>query len=267
MTPIASKKHLVKEVFENPRRYFGGRQYDVRIRTETVRSWTEGRPYQHVLDIGCGDGSISLPLIGPGKHLTLMDLSESMLSIVRSNLPRQFVGDVQVRNEDVMTAPLPPGSFDLIICLGVIAHVDSPEELFARIAKLMKPGGSLILEFTDSFDLAGRMARLFGSLRKLVAPPRYAVNRLSHCEVSRLASRNNLRLVSRFRYGLPELPGMQFLSHGMRYEIVRRMSGTCNKNKNIWWGNEYICLFTLDLSRLPNLGSNSRAVEIDASVN
>lgn len=240
----ASKKDLVKEVFENPRRYFGGRQYDVRIRAETVRSLAKGFPYQTVLDIGCGDGSISLPLVGPDTSLTLMDLSENMLSAVKSNLPRELARKVEVRNEDFMAAPFCPESFDLIICLGVMAHVDSPEELVEKIATLMKPGGALILEFTDAFNVAGRIGRFFRSFRHLVAPPRYPVNLLSFDKVFRLVTRQGLRLISRFRYGLPALPGVQFLSHQTRYEIVRRLNGTCDKSRNTWWGTEYICLLT-----------------------
>jgi len=250
MSVTASKRDLVKEVFENPRRYFSGRQYDVRIRAETVKSLLEGLPYERVLDIGCGDGSISLPLVRSPKSLTLIDFSENMLSAVQSNLLHELAGNhVEVRNEDFMTASFRPESFDLIICLGVMAHVESPEELVARIATLMKPGGSLILEFSDSFNFAGRISRFFRTIRELIVPPRYSLNLLSFDKVSQLVSRNGLRLISQFRYGLPAVPGMRFLSHKMRYELVRCINGTCKKSRNTWWGSEYICLLTLDQQR------------------
>jgi SAM-dependent methyltransferase len=254
ITVTTAKKDLVKEVFENPRRYFGGRQYDVRIRAETVKSLAQGLHYQRALDIGCGDGSISLPLIGPGKRLTLIDVSENMLSLVRSKIPPELAGSVEVRNEDFMTAPFCPESFDLVVCLGLMAHVDSPGDFVEKIASLMKPGASLILEFTDAFDLAGRLSRFFGSLRKLVAPPRYPVNLLSYGVVSRLANRHGFRSVSQFRYGLPPLPGMEFLSHTLRYNMIRRINGTCDNRRNTWWGNEYICLLTLDRPPAQNSG-------------
>jgi ubiquinone/menaquinone biosynthesis C-methylase UbiE len=250
MSIAASKKDLVKEVFENPRRYFGGRQYDVRIRAETVKLLAEGLQYRRVLDIGCGDGSISLPLLTPGKTLTLMDLSENMLSVVRANMPRELAGNVEILSQDFMTASLCPEFFDLIICIGVMAHVDSTEEFVEKIATLIKPGGSLILEFTDAFCLAGRVSRFFRGVKESIAPPRYSVNLLSFDKVSRLVSRHGLRLISQFRYGLPPLPGiMQFLSHETRYEIVRRINGTCRKSRNKWCGSEYICLLTLDRPR------------------
>lgn len=249
MTAAATKRDLVKEVFENPRRYFGGRQYDVRIRAETVRSLAEGLQYQRVLDIGCGDGSISLPLLGPGKRFTLLDLSENMLSAARASVPRQLAGNVEILNQDFMTAPLCPESFDLIICLGVMAHMVAPEEFVARIATLLKPGGSLILEFTDAFSLAGRISRFLRTLREFIAPARYPVNLFSYAQASQLVSRHRLRLISQFRYGLPAFPGMKLLSHKMRYKVVRSINGTCEKNRNTWWGEEYICLLALDKPR------------------
>jgi ubiquinone/menaquinone biosynthesis C-methylase UbiE len=249
MTVAATKKDLVKEVFENSRRYFGGRQYDVRIRAETVKSLAEGLQYQRVLDIGCGDGSISLPLLAPGKSFTLLDLSENMLSAARANVPREVAGNVEILNQDFMTAPLRPASFDLIICIGVMAHMVAPEEFVAKIATLLKPGGSLILEFSDAFSLAGRISRFFRALRELIAPARYSVNLFSYARALQLVNRYGLRLISQFRYGLPALPGMRILSHQTRYKVVRSINGTCKKNRNTWWGEEYICLLTLDRPR------------------
>jgi len=249
MTIAARKKDLVKEVFENPRRYFGGRQYDVKIRTETVKSLAAGLQYRRVLDIGCGDGSISLPLVGPQTSFTLLDLSENMLSAARANVPREFAGNVEILHQDFMTASLCPESFDLIICIGVMAHMVAPEEFVGRIAALLKQGGSLIIEFTDAFSLAGRTSRFFRALRELIAPARYPVNLFSYAQAFQLVNRYGLQLISQFRYGLPALPGLRLLSHKMRYKIVRTINGTCKKNRNTWWGEEYICLLTLDRTR------------------
>jgi ubiquinone/menaquinone biosynthesis C-methylase UbiE len=246
MTIAASKTDLVKEVFEDAGRYFGRLQCHVRIRAETVRSLAAGLQYQRVLDIGCGDGSISIPLLGPEKSFTLLDLSQNMLSAVRSNVPPEFASNVEVRNEDFMAASLGRESFDLIICLGVMAHVESPEDLVAKIVTLIKPGGSLILEFTDAFNVAGRISRIFRGITEFIAPPRYAVNLLSRDKVYRLVNGHGLQLISQFRYGLPPLPGMQFLSHNTRYKMVGRINGTCENSRNTWSADEYICLLKLD---------------------
>ena len=51
----------------------------------------------------------------------------------------------------IVGANLEPESFDLVLCIGVLAHVDSPATVIAEIERIAKPGASVILEFTDSF--------------------------------------------------------------------------------------------------------------------
>jgi hypothetical protein len=106
-----------------------------------------------------------------------------------------------------------------------------------------------MLEFSDAFSLAGRISRFFRAIREFVAPARYPVNLFSYSQVVQLVSGHGLRLTSQFRYGLPGIPVMRFLSHEMRYKVVRSINGTARKNRNKWWGEEYICLLTLDPPR------------------
>ena len=62
-TQVASKSPQVKSWFENPNQYLQRRNFDIRIRLETVQGFTKGATFGRVLDIPCGDGSISLPLL------------------------------------------------------------------------------------------------------------------------------------------------------------------------------------------------------------
>ena len=99
--PTTSKIAGVKSYFEKPSRYLS-RQADIRIRMDTVKEFTAGANATHLLDIGCGDGSISLPFLNSQTHLTLLDLSSSMASIARSRVPRHLAGNVEVRSENFM---------------------------------------------------------------------------------------------------------------------------------------------------------------------
>ena len=64
ITSAPSKSPLVKAVFEDAGRYLNRRRFDIRIRAETIGALVSGASFRNVLDIGCGDGSISLPLLG-----------------------------------------------------------------------------------------------------------------------------------------------------------------------------------------------------------
>jgi len=248
-----SKSDLVKAVFERPQRYLTRRRFDITIRAETVRDFVSDKNYQNVLDIGCGDASISLPLLKRDTKLTLLDFSTSMLSIAQSKVPNELAGNVTVRNEDLMDAAFHSGTFDVIICLGVLAHVESPEVLIQKLATLLRPGGSLILEFTDAFHSVGRLSRMVRRLTEFAAPARSPVNLLSYSRVSKLLGRHGLRLESRFRYAFPPLFGFhRFLPQSLLYNIVRLMFGTCGHNRNSRLGNEYVCLLTRDAAGSQN---------------
>lgn len=241
-----SKSDQVRSVFENAPHYLNSRQVDIRVRTETVRAVASSLSWQRLLDVGCGDGTISLQLLTPTSHLTLLDLSASMAKLAQANIPEGFVGNVEVRNEDFIAASFNPASFDLIVSVGVMAHVDSPDEFISKLVSLLRPGGSLILEFTDSRHIVGRFGRFSGRLKEVVAPSKYPTNRLSFPEVAQLFSNHQMRLVSVFRYATIPIPGIEkLLTHGMLYRIVKLIFGRCGKNTTSWLGNEYICLLTI----------------------
>ena len=114
-----------------------------------------------------------------------------------------------------------------------------------KMATLLRPGGSVILQFTDTYHFVGRLSRSVGRLKEIFAPPRSPVNVISRAEVGALFDRHGFRLVSLFRYAIPQVPGIHKLaSQGILYKTVRLIYGAVNRNRNLWLGNEYICYLT-----------------------
>jgi ubiquinone/menaquinone biosynthesis C-methylase UbiE len=242
-----SKSHLVREVFERSGRYLEGRRYDIIIRAETVADMAASLEFERILDIGCGDGSISLPLLRPGRHLTLLDFSSNMTAIARSSVPRHLAASIEVRNEDFTTAIFMEHSFDLIICMGVMAHVDCPDQLIQKIKRLLRPGGTVILEFTDAYHPASWLGRSVNAIKRLAAPPKYPVNLFSYNRVRAHLGKYNLRPSSLFRYALPRYFWLErVVSQEFRYRIVRNIFGDYKRNLNRFLGNEYICIVTAE---------------------
>ena len=112
---MATKVDQVQSFFEQPERYLSRRSFEIRIRAETVKELAERSGYTRILDIGCGDGSISLPLLSAKRFVTLLDLSSSMLSIAKSRVHPGIAENVETINQDFTTAQLKPKSFDLIL--------------------------------------------------------------------------------------------------------------------------------------------------------
>jgi 2-polyprenyl-3-methyl-5-hydroxy-6-metoxy-1,4-benzoquinol methylase len=238
--PMISKTEHVKALFETPQKYLDPRAYDIRIRVETIGQFTEGLEFENILDIGCGDGSISLPLLSRCKKLTLLDLSKNMLHLASKRIPSGRLNDVEMIDGDFMAANLEHQSFDLIFCIGVLAHVDSPAAVIEKVSNLAKPGAWIILEFTDSFHFWGVPVVLYQSVLKLLRPAPYKLNRLRQIEVLKLCRHSGLGILGLYRYGLPPLGSHKFLNQEGMYDLTRRLFGSSKHNRKRWMGNQFI---------------------------
>jgi len=240
---MATKTERVRLFFESPDRYLCRREFDIRIRMETVEELTRGRAFEHALDIGCGNGAISLPLLTPRRRLVLLDMSSSMLARARAKVPRDLLNNVDLVNEGFMTAPLEPQSYDLVVCIGVLAHVESPADVIAKIARVLKPGGSVILEFTDSYHFAGRAIVFYHRLLNCLRPAPYTLNRLRMRDIVQSCLRHGLRPSTFYRYSLPPPGAHRFFEQETLYKMTRLLFGRVNHNRNRWLGNEFIYEF------------------------
>jgi ubiquinone/menaquinone biosynthesis C-methylase UbiE len=101
---------------------------------------------QHVLELGCGTGNLSVQLSEshPRATLTLVDGSPEMIELVRSRIeasrPRssQRTRYVSARFEEL---DLTAGSFDLVVSSISLHHVEDKPRLYARIRSLITDGG------------------------------------------------------------------------------------------------------------------------------
>lgn len=238
-----SKHDHVRALFEQPEKYLGPRQYDIEIRVEVVEQFTNKHRFGRVLDIGCGNGSISLPLLRRSDKLTLVDLSSRMLHLARRRVPAERVKDVELIHGDFLELKFEPASFDLICCIGVLAHVASPAEVVARIRELAKPGALVILEFTDSFHFWGIPVVLYQKILSLMRPAPYRLNRLRRRDVMRICEENGFKPVEFYRYGLPPLGSSRFLNQEQMFRVTRFLFGPAHRNRNAWMGNQFLyCL-------------------------
>ncbi len=237
---MASKIDQVKLVFEQPQWYLKKR-HNIKIRAETVKEFVKDAKFESILDIGCGDGSISLPLLSPYRRMTLLDLSNAMLSIARSNVPAELRGNVEMVNEDFLAAKFHDQTYDLILCIGVLAHVDSPADVVSKIASLVKPGGSVIAESTDSRHFVSYLVNSYDKVRNVLIPLKYYRNMLSCAEVVGMFVKHGFTLSKIYRYSLP-LPGVHRLfTDSFWYKMIRLAYGTATRHRNAWMGNE--CMY------------------------
>lgn len=87
-------------------------------------------PGSRVLDYGCA-GSPYRRLLPPGS------------TYVRADLPGNPLADVELTADG--TVPLADASFDLVLSTQVLEHVVDPDVYLAECARLLRPGGALVL--------------------------------------------------------------------------------------------------------------------------
>jgi ArsR family transcriptional regulator len=101
---------------------------------------------QTVADIGCGEGDLTLLLARFAKRVTAVDLSAQMLRVVQERSEEAGVARrVTVEKGDLEKLPLDGASMDAAFVSQVLHHAARPEKALAEAARILKPGGRLIL--------------------------------------------------------------------------------------------------------------------------
>lgn len=230
--------------FAEPNWYIQNFAANIRIRAETVATLLEGVALDRIIDVGCGDGSLSIPLVLRVKHVTYLDQSAAMLNLVASRIGQPNSVEVLYINKGFMEAELPEAGYDLVICAGVLAYVQDVGSFLKKIRSIMRPGGMLILECTDAYHFVSRMVRLYRGITGLLKPKRFVTYRHRASEVVAATEAQGLHLNRTFCY-LYNLPILEkLLSNQTTYKWVRRIFGDVMNNRRAWLGKEYIFYFT-----------------------
>lgn len=112
----------------------------------------ELEPFEDALDVGCGTGAV-LELLHaryPSKHLTGLDLTPGMIDVARA----KQLDNVSFVVGDAEALPFEPRSFDAVLCSNSFHHYPHPERFFAEVARVLRPGGRLVLRDYTSNDVA-----------------------------------------------------------------------------------------------------------------
>lgn len=137
------------------------------LRQTTALAWIDSLPLapgSRVLEIGCGAGFMAIALAQRGLSVQAIDSTEAMLEQAQRNAQESGgVESLSLSMGDVSALAFEDASFDLVIALGVIPWLETPERAIQEMARVTKPGGHII--FT-----ADNRARLNALLDPLLNP-------------------------------------------------------------------------------------------------
>jgi len=119
------------------------------------------RGCKSILDAACGNGRYSLFLLkeaDPDARITAFDLSQNMLARARERIDDDRVTFAAA---DLTRLPYADGAFDAIVCGWVLEHLPDPRPGLRELARVLQPGGKMLLMCTEDTVLGAVCSRLW----------------------------------------------------------------------------------------------------------
>jgi ArsR family transcriptional regulator len=115
---------------------FGDRFHLAAFAAFTNQEWTVG-------DLGCGTGQVSVALAPFVQRVVAVDGSSAMLQAAKKRL--HGVDNVDLRRGELEALPIDDGRLDAATLMLVLHHIAEPSKALAEVARVLKPGGRLVL--------------------------------------------------------------------------------------------------------------------------
>ncbi|MHB1615156.1 MAG: methyltransferase domain-containing protein [Actinomycetes bacterium] len=135
-----------------------------------------GRQCQSVLDAGGGTGGFAVPLAELGHQVVVVDPSPDALAALERRVAEAGVGDrVRAVQGDAIDAAGVVGDqrMDVVLCHGVLEHVDDPTATAAALCEVLAPGGllSVLVANRHALVLSRALAGHFAQARHALEDP------------------------------------------------------------------------------------------------
>ncbi|MBR8659338.1 class I SAM-dependent methyltransferase [Brevibacillus sp. NL20B1] len=124
------------------------------------RVWEKREKPRQVIDLGCGTGSIAIPLAKRGYRVTGVDLSAEMLAVAYDKMRREQVQITWVE-QDMRELDLPAADAVISLCdsLSYLTEEEDVKQTFERVYQHLNPGGTFLFDVHSPY----KMLHVFGN--------------------------------------------------------------------------------------------------------
>lgn len=169
-----------------------------------------------VLEVGVGTG-LSLPTYDDHLEIVGIDLSPEMLNRARQRVAEDNLANVTgIHEMDAGELEFEDASFDTVVAMYVMTVVPDPERVMLELARVTRPGGSVILvnHFSQEAGVRGWVERRMAPFAEVIGwRPVFDVSRVMVCNDLKLVSRQPLKPMGIFTL-------MRFQKHGAEAAVA-----------------------------------------------
>lgn len=118
---------------------------------------------RRVLDVGCGDGVLACALAARGAEVSAVDADPAMVAAARARATQAGVGLI-VAEGRLPALPYADGAFDLVVASTVLCFVPDAAQALRELARLLAPGGRLVIGELGRWSAWATIRRVRGRL-------------------------------------------------------------------------------------------------------
>ena len=128
------------------------------VQRDHILQWIGPLAGKQILDAGCGVGAFSEPWT-KDNSVVGVDFSEKSLEFAAGR-------GLKTIPADLTALPFAAGSFDLVVCIGVIQLIENYLPVINELARVTKPGGLLLIQTLHRGSIQRKVLGLFEQSKK-----------------------------------------------------------------------------------------------------
>jgi len=121
-----------------------------------VLDWLAAKPGERILDLGCGDGTLTLKIVAAGAEVEGVDADAAMVAAARAHGLKADVVDARELDR--------PGRYEAVFSNATLHWIRPPDVVIGNVARALTPGGRFVGEFGGHGNIAAIRAGLGATL-------------------------------------------------------------------------------------------------------